>query len=122
MDLNSDSHASHAMRLRQVTGISLSRCFEFLSVLGADERERYIRHYEVEGGNLFIDPVELDPGKAAVISAVKDQANALAAAGEFGSGMGTGGRMLYWVKAELRERHAIDWKTAAEMNPHVAFD
>lgn len=122
MEPNLDSHASHAMRLRQVTGIPLSRCFEFLSPLGPEERERYIRHYEVEGGNLFIDPVELDPAKVAAISAVKAQASALAGAGEFGAGMGTGGRMHHWVKTELRERHAIDWKTAAEMNPNVAFD
>lgn len=122
MELNSDSPASHAMRLRQVTGIPLSRCFEFLSSLGAEERERYILHYEIEGGTLLIDPVELDPTKVAAISAVKDQAKALAAAGTFGGDMGSRGRMHHWVQTELRERHAIDWKTAAEMNPHVAFD
>jgi hypothetical protein len=122
MELRSDSLATHAMRLRQVTGIPLARCFEFLATLGDEERRRYVQYYEDKGGSLLVDPVELDPTKAHLISAVKQEANALAEVGEFGRGMGRGGRIRLWVKRELMKRHEIAWRTASEMNPEVALD
>lgn len=110
------------MRLRQVTAKPLALCFEFLAALGADERRRYVEHFETHGESFFIDPVELDPSKAEVIAALKKEATELDAAGKFGRGMGRGGRMHCWVKEELQRRHGIAWKTVSEMNPEVAFD
>jgi hypothetical protein len=122
MELRSDSHAAHAMRLRQVTGMPLAHCFEFLATLCAEDRKRYVEYFEVDGGSLLVDPVELEPTKAAFISKVKQEAKVLSGAGEFGRGMGRGGRVHLWVKDELLKRHGIVWRTAAEMNPHVALD
>jgi hypothetical protein len=71
---------------------------------------------------LLIDPVELDPAVKVALSDLRREADQMREQGKFGTGMGSGGRLLTWIKHELQKRHGIAWKTPWEMNPDYAFD
>jgi hypothetical protein len=97
-------------------------CVELLKPLSADERIRYVEHFECTGLTLFVDPVELDPAVLPAFAEVRARADRLYHEGQFGRGMGTGGRVQLWVQGELERLHGIRWRTVQQMNPGIAFD
>ncbi|KQU80429.1 MULTISPECIES: hypothetical protein [unclassified Rhizobacter] len=118
----SNSLNALAMRLRRLTSVPPLMCVEFLRPLSEHERIRYVEYAESSGLSLFIDPIELDPEIMPVVAAVRERAGRLRDDGQFGRGMGTGGRLHAWMKGELAQQHGIQWRTPPEMNPGVAFD
>ena len=68
------------------------------------------------------DQLYEDPAMRARIKAAKQEAEQLLEYDPLRGQMGF--CHLYWatVKRILRERHGIDWKSPAEMNPDVFFD
>jgi hypothetical protein len=111
-----------AMRLRAVTERQPNVCKQFLEALPEERRVAYVEHMESNNYSLLIDPVELDPAVQVVLSDLRREADQMREQGKFGTGMGSGGRLLAWVKHELQRRHGIAWKTPWEMNPDCAFD
>ncbi len=111
-----------AMRLRSVTQRQPSLCKQFLETLPKDKRVAYVEYMEANSYSLLIDPVELEPAVQVALAALRREAQQLREQGEFGRGMGSGGRELGWVKQQLLERHGITWRTPWEMNPDCAFD
>jgi hypothetical protein len=110
------------MRLRAVTERPPGSCKQFLAALPEDQRLAYVEHMESNKLSLLVDPIEVDRTVREKIAALKAEANQLLEQGKFGSGMGSGGRLLGWVKGELLSRHGIAWRTPWEMNPDCAFD
>lgn len=119
---NLESLASLSMRLRAVTEKPALVCKQFLTPLSHDERRAYVEYFEVNGGGLFIDPIELNPAVRPLILQLHVEADELRKQGKFGRGMGSGGRLLGWMKDQLLQRHGIVWRTNREMNPECAFD
>jgi len=117
-----DSLNALAMRLRRVTSRPPSICLELLRPLPESERVRYVEHYESTRLSLLIDPIELDPDVMPILAMVRERAKQLRNEGQFGCGMGGGGRLHVWVKGELANTHGVRWRTPQEMNPDVAFD
>ncbi len=122
MSDQNQSLAKLSMRLRAVTQRPPSQCKRFLQVLAEAERIAYVEYMEANNHSLLVDPVELDPAVRHLLVELRLEADQLFQLGEFGSGMGSGGRLLGWVKRELQERHGIAWRTPWEMNPDCAFD
>ena len=116
------SIAMLAMRLRAVTQRQPNLSKQFLESLPEEKRVAYVEHMEANNYSLLIDPVELEPAVQIVLSELLREADQLREQGEFGRGMGSGGRQLGWVKHQLHERHGITWRTPREMNPDCAFD
>lgn len=111
-----------AMRLRAVTQRQPYACKQFLEALPEGKRVAYVEHMEANNNSLLIDPVELDPAVQVALRDLRREADQMREQGKFGRGMGSGGRLLAWVKHELQERHGIAWRTPWEMNPDCAFD
>lgn len=111
-----------AMRLRAVTQRQPYVCKQFLEALPEERRVAYVEHMEINNYSLLIDPVELDPAVRVALSDLRREADQMREQGKFGTGIGSGGRLLTWVKHELQKRHGIAWKTPWEMNPDCAFD
>ncbi|MES2039827.1 MAG: hypothetical protein V4495_18575 [Pseudomonadota bacterium] len=117
-----ESLASLSRRLRAVTEKPALACKLFLTPLSHDERLTYVEYFEANGGGLFIDPIELNPTVRPLIMQLRAEADVLRGQGKFGRGMGSGGRLLGWIKDQLFQRHGIVWRTNREMNPECAFD
>jgi len=122
MSSPSPSLAQLAMRLRAVTARPPALCKQFLEALPEDKRLAYVEHMEANKLSLFVDPTELDQTVREKLAELQHEATQLREQGKFGYGMGSGGRLLVWVKGELLKRHGIAWRTPWEMNPDCAFD
>jgi len=71
--------------------------------------------------DLESDPKEYDPKYRSIIAAAETEAEKIVA--DMGiSGMGTCHAIWGEQKKILKEKHGIDWKSPAEMNPEVKFD
>jgi hypothetical protein len=116
------SLAKLSMRLRVVTERQPNVCKQFLEVLPEERRVAYVEYMEANSCSLLVDPVELDPEVQVALGHLRREADQLRRTGKFGSGMGSRGRLLAWIKFEMEERHGIAWKTPWEMNPDCAFD
>jgi hypothetical protein len=110
------------MRLRAVSERPPGLCKQFLEALAEDKRIAYVEHMEANKLSLFVDPIELDDAVRLKLAEVRAEATQLREQGRFGSGLGSGGRLLMWVKGELQSRYGIAWRTPWEMNPDCAFD
>ena len=105
-----------------------------------ERKEHFLRDYEphrehrirvsaaeppAEGGGrggLSHDPVESDPRHAEVFARIDGEVDALLADHPQ---RGAEGFCHVWWKTKkrlLEERYGIDWRSPAEMNPHVIFD
>jgi hypothetical protein len=67
---------------------------------------------------LRCDPIEDDPNMQPLLRAAEKEANKEMGSRPFGSA-----RAVFKVKQRiLKEKHGIDWRTPAALNPDVAFD
>jgi len=71
--------------------------------------------------DLESDPQEKDPKLGPIIRAAGKEAEKIIAASGF-KGMGACHGIWGEQKRILKEKHNIDWKSPAEMNPLVRFD
>ncbi|MFA6823873.1 MAG: proteinase inhibitor I4 serpin, partial [Geobacter sp.] len=71
---------------------------------------------------LYYDPIEEDPRHAEVFSKIDAEVNE--ALGITTKGGGRGYIHVIWEtkKRLLKHKYNIDWRTPAELNPHVMFD
>ena len=71
---------------------------------------------------LYYDPIEEDPRYAEVFSKIDAEVNE--ALGITSKGGGRGYIHVIWEtkKRLLKHKYNIDWRTPAELNPHVMFD
>ena len=110
------------MRLRALTSCPPSLCASFLEQIPDHLRLAYVEHMEVSQSSLFVDLVEIDPTIGERLALLRQEADRLRDRGEFGRGMGSGGKAHAWVKDQMLSRFGIKWRTPWEMNPHCAFD
>jgi hypothetical protein len=131
--------ADLVMKFRAVTGSPVLEAKRFLSQFSPERQGEYLEAAERYYGQELHDPVEDDseicPLFAAICEEVRQEVEVwyrqrqeyLAAsspkiAGMFESRRGFSHRYWARVKTLMRERHNIDWKTPAEMNPGTHFD
>ncbi len=76
----------------------------------------------VTRGGLAHDPIEDDPRHAAVFARIDGEVDALLA--DHPQRGAEGFCHVRWAakKRLLKERHGLDWRSPAELNPHVIFD
>ncbi|MFZ2990196.1 hypothetical protein [Ideonella sp.] len=116
------SLASLAMRLRALTDRPPVQCKQFLEALPQEVRVEYVQHMEQTRAFMLVEPIELDPLTRERLGQLRLEADELRRRGDFGHGMGAGGRYQFWVKTELKRRYGIDWHTTREFNRDIAFD
>jgi len=73
-------------------------------------------------GHIRIDPIENDPQLKPLVEAAAKEAEAELQPPRDGHEMGMCHHLWRRQKEILRERHGIDWRSPAEMNPDIIFD
>ncbi|WP_425614884.1 hypothetical protein NA78x_004767 [Anatilimnocola sp. NA78] len=124
--------------LRRWTGMPLLYCRTLLRDTSPSMRQKLLLAVRTQEGAKYLrDPIEVDPVFATAFEQATEEANRLIK--EFvaaeraklqAEGMGQLDFMfrhtshLYWsyLKRLLKERHAVDWLSPAEMNPWIHFD
>ncbi len=66
-----------------------------------------------------IDPIESDPKYKEILSSVDKEIEK-----KYGDSPPMGYCHMLWAKKKqiLKEKHGIDWKSPADLNPHIQFD
>jgi hypothetical protein len=130
--------ADLVMKFRAVTGSPVLEAKRFLSQFPPERQGEYLAAAERYSGQELHDPVEDDPEIRPLFAAICEEARQdvevwyqqrqeyLAASSPAVAGVLAARRgwcYRYWarVKELMRERHNIDWKTPAEMNPGIIF-
>jgi hypothetical protein len=129
--------ADLVMKFRAVTGSPVLKVKRFLSQFPPERQGEYLEAAERYYGQELHDPVEDDPEIRPLFAAICEEVQqevevwylqrqeALAGsptiAKMFESRRGFSHRYWARVKELMRERHDIDWKTPAEMNPGIYF-
>jgi hypothetical protein len=131
--------AEEVARLRRRTGMPWMECKRFLASLTPSERDKYIVPAEAQPDGPLHDPIEDDPAIRPLFLTICEEATreaeewrrqriaelerqSPAVADLFRRGQGLCHRIWARTKALLRERHGIEWRSPAEMNPGVIFD
>jgi hypothetical protein len=131
--------AEQVASLRRRTGMPWMECKRFLASLTPAERDKYIAAAGVQPDGFLHDPTEDDPAIRPLFLAVCEEATREAeewhrqhiaeleqeypaVADLFRRGQGLCHRIWARTKALLRERHGIEWRSPAEVNPWVIFD
>ena len=68
------------------------------------------------------DPVEDDPRYAAIFQGIDAEVAALLADDPQRGSMGFVNIVWATKQRLLKEKYGIDWRTPAELNPHIIFD
>jgi len=124
------------MELHQRMGFPLAYCKSVLEKIPADLQRHFV---EFQTGHFLRDPIEGDPAVRPLLDAaykdaqtiVEDEHRARIAelekesptvAAFFRNGRGLCHRQWSLVKKFMKELHAIDWQSPAELNPGIHFD
>lgn len=131
--------AELVMRLRERTGLSVLACKRFLEDMTVKERAEWRQIVESQSGPVFHDPQEDDPRIRPLFEAIckevalivnKEHTQRIAAleasfpaiADVLRSGRGLCHRHWWLIKQLMKERHGIDWRSPADLNPGTRFD
>lgn len=131
--LSSTVSAKLVVRLRKAAGMTIAEARNYLLAIPVTEREIIVALAEQFGDGYIHDPIETNPAFLAVIEEVKqiaqkeyelrkkqleEKSTKELAIIEY--------RLIPKVhtimKRILKENHGIEWKSIAEMNPHITFD
>jgi hypothetical protein len=69
-----------------------------------------------------VDPIEDNPAVRPFLQLADQEAEAELATCGIGQEFGSCHTFWHTKKRILKEKYGIDWRTPAEMNPHIAFD
>jgi hypothetical protein len=131
--------ADLVMKFRAATGSPVEQAQWFLSQFSPERQGGYVEAAERYHGQELHDPVEDNPEIRLLFAAICEEAqqeievwqrqqqedraaHSSVASAQFDGRRGLGHRYWARVKVLMRERHGIDWKTPAEMNPWSVFD
>lgn len=125
-------------RVRCKTGMPVLQCKRYLEQLPPADYAKFIAAIDSQDGRILHDPIEDDPAYASIFEQVAREAEALidqqiqerqrelrASGMEHMESMVRRGAchgIWHTMQRLLRERHGIEWRTPAQMNPGVCFD
>ena len=134
--LDDSVSSSLIIELRKRTGLPLVACKSVLKGVAPALRQQFV---EFQRGSYMKDPIEGDPIVAPLLESLYQETNAIIEAEHqqhiadiektspdvaaiLRPGRGLCYRQWSMVKRLLKERHGVDWKSSAELNPWTRFD
>ena len=116
------------MRLHRASGVPVSKCKLVLDRWPSRRRVELLAAVERQSDSRmagsvthYHDPLEDDASVSYIIEAARQEAESLVLSKD-GRQFGHCFRVWRTMQSILRERHAIDWMTPADLNPGVSFD